>query len=484
MIVLILSSAVGVVPAGAISSRMADVHRPDTLPRPPGVRVVSLPRQRGDRPHETSIAIDPNDPRHVIVSYQQPVGPRYAPFVAWSADGAESFTVAPGIAPPNYAVGADPSVTFDPHGHAFVVYVGTESTDNAPYWGKGGGRNGLFVRRSMDGGRTWDAEHTPLIEYSGMKDPPFQDKPYLVADNGAASRYAGNLYVGWTRFSLKKSEILFARSTDDGKTWSKPMPISTEPGFPRGAAAGAIMGFHAAVGRDGTVYATWQDGQALLLAVSPDGGRTFAPSRRVLATPTILLCCSGVIGFRWALGFPSVAVDPRGPGRVYLTWADYRYGDVDVLSSASTDGGGRWTAPVRVNDDLKHGGADQVLPWSAVDPVDGAGYAVFYDRRGDSTNRLSTVTLARSVDGGRTYRNYAWTVEVSDPRRARLGDYIGIGARNGRVYGVWTESVTEDLSADEAAELRLTGTVVGPSVIRVGVADFGKTRRASGTRNP
>jgi hypothetical protein len=325
----------------------------------------------------------------------------------------------------------------------------------------------------MDGGRTWDAEHTPLTEYPAMKDPPFQDKPYLVADDRATSPYAGNLYVGWTQFSLEKSEILFVRSTDDGKTWSKPMPISTEPGVPRGAAAGAIMGFHAAVGRDGTLYASWQDGQAIFLAVSRDGGRTFAPSRRVLSTPAILLCCNAVIGFRWALGFPSIAVDPRSvPSRVYLAWADYRYGDVDILSSASADGGQRWTRPVRVNDDPKHDGADQVLPWSAVDPADGSAYVVFYDRRGDPKNRVTNVTLARSVDGGRSFTNYTWTVEVSDPGRARHGDYIGIAARNGRVYGAWTESVAEDLSPDEATELRLTGNVVGPSAIRIGVAEF------------
>src|SRR5258706_150402 len=44
---------------------------------------------------------------------------------------------------------------------------------------------------------------------------------------------------GWTRYTLEKSEILFARSTDDGKTWSAPITISTDSGLPRGSQPGA-----------------------------------------------------------------------------------------------------------------------------------------------------------------------------------------------------------------------------------------------------
>src|SRR5437667_449331 len=81
------------------------------------------------------------------------------------------------------ALAAAHTVTTDPHGHAFVAYVATDSAGHAPYWGKGGSRNGVFARRSLDGGRTWEKSHAPVIEYPAIQDPPFQDKPYLVSDN-------------------------------------------------------------------------------------------------------------------------------------------------------------------------------------------------------------------------------------------------------------------------------------------------------------
>jgi hypothetical protein len=76
-----------------------------------------------------------------------------------------------------------------------------------------------------------------------------------VADQTTAPN-AGNLYVGWTQWTLKDSEILFSRSTDDGKTWSKPVEIDNHPGLPRDD-NGALEGFAGAVGPDGTLYVAW-----------------------------------------------------------------------------------------------------------------------------------------------------------------------------------------------------------------------------------
>ncbi len=463
----------------------AAAQQTDSLLRPPGVRLVTLPSvtlpSEPSRPRETVVAVDPRDSRHLVVSFQQMAGEwnggwgqRFNVHVAWSADGGETWAVATGTTHENYVFSADPSVTVDLHGHAFLSYVGFDHGRQAPYWGKGGSRNGVFIRRSQDGGRTFQAAPTPIIEYPTMPDPPFQDKPYVVADNNVSSPHAGNLYLGWTRFSLDKSEIMFSRSTDDGNTWSRPMAINTQPGVPRGATSGAVFGFHAVAGPDGTLYAIWSDGQGIVLAVSRDGGRTFEPSNRVIQTTLWEL---NVAGFLGANGLPAIAIDPRSGrhGRLLVTWGDFRYGDIDILASTSEDGGRTWAAPVRVNDDPKHNGRDQVLSWLAVDSTDGAAYVLFYDRRGDPKNELSTVTLARSTDGGRTFTNYAWTVTATDPTQASYGDYIGLGASGGRVYGAWTESVpTPQQSATAAAS--------GPAVIRIGIADFRTPPRVRGAR--
>ena len=248
------------------------------------------------------------------------------------------------------------------------------------------------------------------------------------------SRYAGNLYVGWTRWTLTDSEMLISRSTDDGQTWSQPVEIDRHPGLPRDD-NGAAEGFAGAVGPDGRVYAVWSQGDDIMLTSSRDGGKTFSRARSVIHTAPIMFA---VDTLERANGFPQIAIDPKSR-RLYVTWTDYRNGDLDVFCSTSSDGGKKWSAPVRVNNDPVHDGADQFFQWLAVDPIDGAANVVFYDRRGDPKNRKQTVTLARSSDGGASFQNYAWTNGPFEAGGVFFGDYSGIAALGGRVYGVWTE---------------------------------------------
>jgi hypothetical protein len=134
---------------------------------------------------------------------------------------------------------------------------------------------------------------------------------------------------------------------------------------------------------------------------------------------------------------------------------------------------------VRVNNDPVHNGADQFFQWLAVDPADGAVNIIFYDRRGDPQNRKQIVVLARSTDGGRSFQNYAWTSEPFEAGGVFFGDYSGIAAYDGRVYGVWTEkpaTVPETGNKLDDAKPKPRGTVV-----KVGVADF-KTASAGRTQ--
>ncbi len=93
-----------------------------------------------------------------------------------------------------------------------------------------------------------------------------------------------------------------------------------------------------------------------------------------------------------------------------------------------------------MNSNPVHDGTDQFFQWLAVDPATGVENVIFYDRRMDIENHNTTVTLARSTDGGVTFTNYAWTREPFVPSSYEfLGDYIGVAAFNDKVYGVWTE---------------------------------------------
>ena len=64
---------------------------------------------------------------------------------------------------------------------------------------------------------------------------------------------------------------------------------------------------------------------------------------------------------------------------------------------------------------------------------------VFHDRRG-LTGKMTGVTLARSVDGGKTFANHQLPVpafDCCDHRSPFFGDYNGIDAYGGRVVAVF-----------------------------------------------
>jgi hypothetical protein len=422
-----------------------------TLPLAPNSKVINLPRRPGNFT-EPSVAINPQNPSQIAAAFQVPAT------VTYSEDAGENWQFAPGTAPDNYKVSGDVSITYDILGHAFLCYIAFDKLGTAEYWAHNATRNGVFVRRSLDGGKTWEANAAPIDEQATRPDMPFEDKPYLVADNNPASPYAGSLYVGWTEFSLTKSIILFSRSNNGGISWSQPFEISSHEGLPRDD-NGAVEGFDAAAAPNGMLYAVWADGNSIVFTSSRDGGITFSPSRKILDTAPLYFNVEGV---ERANGFPQIAVDSHS-GRIFVTWADYRNGDIDVLCSTSADRGRNWSRPVRVNSDAIHDGADQFFQWLAVDPSDGSADVLFYDRRDDPENRKAIVALARSTDGGQSFSNYAWSETPFDPDDAFIGDYTGIAALNGRVYGAWAETIARPRSGP-------AGKV--STVVKLGVADF------------
>ncbi len=103
----------------------------------------------------------------------------------------------------------------------------------------------------------------------------------------------GLIDVSWVHPLAKKwsSAVRFARSTDGGKSFSRPVTVNDGP-------ADTTHGFHAmTVAANGDVVIAWLDGRAMRAAMaagkshtglslrytwSGDGGRSFAPSRRLM----------------------------------------------------------------------------------------------------------------------------------------------------------------------------------------------------------
>ncbi len=417
----------------------------------PGRQVVSLTEQLGNF-HTPSVAINPENPRQLVVGFQSKIS------AAYSTDGGEHWAIAQGTAPENYRSTGDTSVTYDRQGHAILCFIALDGGGPFKYWGHNPKRNGIFVRRSLDGGKTWEPRAIPVIEHAEAPGVPFEDKPYIVADNQPKSPHFGNLYVGWSQDRIEDALIVLSRSTDGGLTWSTPVRISDQAGLPRDD-NGTVEGFDGVAAPDGALHVVWSDSFHVIYAVSRDGGKTFSRNRSIADTaPSHFV----VLGAEEANGYPQIGIGPDS--KLYVAWSDYRNGDVDVFCISSADGGRTWSPAVRVNSDPLRNAADQFFQWMAVDPVSGAVNVLFYDRRQDPANKSADVVLARSIDGGRTFRNYLLSDHAFDPKGGMIGEYTALTAFGGRVYGSWTEIVPP------AGSARGTGHL--PAVIRLGMADF------------
>ena len=121
------------------------------LPTPPGASVIKLTPKPGDFT-EPSIAINPNDPRQLVGAFQVNAS------VGYSRDAGQTWSLAENTAPPDYKISGDVSVAYDNQGRAFLCYIAFDKLGTENYWAHGATRNGIFVRRSLDGGQTWEKD--------------------------------------------------------------------------------------------------------------------------------------------------------------------------------------------------------------------------------------------------------------------------------------------------------------------------------------
>ncbi len=154
---------------------------------------------------------------------------------------------------------------------------------------------------------------------------------------------ADTLFVLWQEIIFSGGshggDILFARSTDGGRSFSPPINLSSSRG---GDGKGRLdrntwsNGSLDLVARpDGSVFAAWTeyDG-ALWLARSRDGGRSFTAPQR--------------IGGDDARPARAPALALGGGGRVVLAWTVGEDPDADIRVSQSLDDGASFAQPVHV----------------------------------------------------------------------------------------------------------------------------------------
>jgi hypothetical protein len=375
-------------------------------------------------------------------------------------------------------------------GTIFLSTIGVDSTTinpNPPPPILPFGLEKVNVFRSTNNGAAFN---NPVNGTPGF-DPnvDFMDKPWIAVDNFPGPGY-GNVYlVAWHDFfgSVPQTyDILLTRSTDDGLTWgpSGGTTIVSPSIFP------SFEGPNVTVGPDHAVYVFWYNAKtinfhtftvtnpAIVMRKSTDQGVTFGDPVTVTKLNTnnlngdLLLTDSSGNSFR-SNAFPQAVVNPV-TGDIYVAyddWGNAKGTDKgNIYFTESTDGGQKWSNPVKVNDDLTNN--DQWFPALAVTP-DGSHVGLFwYDRRLDPANNLIdrfgaiATVFGHTVTFGANFRitNVAFPPAFGqDPLVVPnyMGDYDQATADNNYFYTTWGDNRLADAFFANQPDVRFAKIPVG-----------------------
>jgi hypothetical protein len=400
--------------------------------------------------NEPTIAVNPLNPNNIVIAQFN----KGVQTLTISLDGGSTFPIQRNAVLPAGQTGfnGDDALAFDAQGRLFWTYL----TAGSP-----GGVASLQVNPT-----TGALVGGPSLVATGNL-----DKEWVAADRNPASPFANNLYSIWHDFNQTNAPVVFARSTNQGATWT------TVPGNISGAGEGFTWPSEVNVAPNGDVWVAWHTNNGatngdIRMRRSTDGGLTFGPEVIPFPAGTAATTNNSATGLAnkvsglhvWLQGSmqPRILVDPVRPGNIYVVSVDDpdnifspTNDPSDIVFARSTDNGVTWTQTT-ISQGIN--GDSEIMPAAAID-ANGNLAVTWYDNRRhltvpDSlggTHYLLDLFATTSLDGGLTFSS---PLQVNDPANPfdpergapdrfnnhteRIGEYNGLALVNGTAHAVWT----------------------------------------------
>jgi hypothetical protein len=141
--------------------------------------------------------------------------------------------------------------------------------------------------------------------------------------------FLNNLHIVWFEYTAGNAEIFYKMSTDQGITWSATQRLCWTSGFSLEPAITADF--------SNNIHVDWSDNSPgnseIYYRKSTDKGMTWSPLRKLT----------------WTAGestYPKIVFDAWN--NIHLVWQDNTPGNAEIYYKVSTDGGGSWSAALRL----------------------------------------------------------------------------------------------------------------------------------------
>lgn len=385
--------------------------------------------------YQTDLRCNPNDPDNMIITAKN--GREQHTVALTTVDGGQTWTAA------QQPRSGDPDVVIDQQGTAYWTFIDKSQ------------KSGNSVRRSFDGGQTWEPTQRQLDKDNWI------DHPHVAVDRSVDSPFYNSIYIAgrvyprsrvsvlrtrdggetWEtadvdlpkevgrgfvhqlgvmndgtlivpiegqnrivtlpngRYGGSQRNLYTIRSTDGGLTFEPPVLLSDKDGLANGWGGPTRANSGIAVGPiDGgqRLYYVFPKVQAdapsiLMLVTSDDGGVTWTPPRQVLE-PTP----SG-----WNTGTPSLMVNADGVLGLAFLSAEAKGSRFDLYFVASADGAQTFSTPICVS------GETSTQPAVGTQARELGGDQIYSDVAADGSFRL---VWTDNRDGDDTYRIFVRSV--------------------------------------------------------------------------